>query len=54
MKLIVAEENAGLIRAKIERIPHFIRGKYFAGCTFLEYRNGRIAGLAGREAEERS
>jgi hypothetical protein len=54
MKLIVAEENAGLIRARIERIPHLIRWKYFAGCTFLECRNGRFAGIAGREAEERS
>jgi hypothetical protein len=50
MMLIVAEENAGLVGAKIERMVRFIERKLFADCTFLEYRDGKIAGPAGRGA----
>lgn len=47
------EEEAGLAWAALEEMLRFFRQKGLAGCTLLEYRNGRIAGPAGRQAQER-
>jgi hypothetical protein len=52
MKRIVAEENAGFVWAMLEKMPRIFRQKCLAGCAFFEYRKGRIAGPAGRQAEE--
>ena len=48
-----SEEETGAVWAKLEEMLRFFREEELSGCTLLEYRNGRNACSAGRQAEER-